>query len=101
MELPGSLLGTVPDLSGSWGCSLGTDEVVDPGAKVRKRSLDVSALSVTGTQEAGVENEQNPRSALEEKSGEHNPDPEEDLEARYDRHGGVIVFLDEGSNLVA
>lgn len=101
MKLLAGLLDTLPDLSRGRGSTLSTNEGVDTSTELGKRVLDMSALAVTSTEESSVENNEDPRSALEENSGEENTSPESDLKGGDDGHGSIIVLLDEGANLVS
>ena len=101
MELPGSLLGRLPSLARSRGSSLGSDQRVDTGAELGERVLDVAALGVASTEEGSVEDNQDPRSALEEDGRQQNAEPEKNLERRNNGHGSIVVLLDESTNLVS
>ena len=61
----------------------------------------MSALREAGTQEDRVDANQDPGPALEESGSEQQTNPEHDLEAGNDSHGGVVVLLDEEANLVS
>jgi hypothetical protein len=100
VELTSTTLDTVPDLSCGRRSALGTDEVIDTGLEHGERVLDVAALRESGAQECSVDGNQDPRAALEENSREQQADPKEDLEAGHDRHGHVVVLLNEGANSV-
>lgn len=100
MELAGAILDAVPDLAGGGGRALGADERVDAGAELGHGALDVGALRVAGAQEDGVEDEQDPRAALEQNGRQQDAAPQQDLEGRDNRHAGVVVLLDKGANLV-
>lgn len=101
MELPGSLLGRLPSLARGGGSSLGSDQRVDASGELSERVLHVAALSVASTQEGSVEDNEDPRSALEEDGRQENAEPEKDLERRDNRHGSIVVLLDESTNLVS
>lgn len=101
MELPGSLLGRLPSLARGRGSSLRSDQRVDTGAELGERVLDVTALSVARTEESSVEDNQDPRSALEEDGRQKNAEPEKNLERRDNGHGSIVVLLDESTNLVS
>lgn len=100
VELPSTALDTVPDLSCGRRSTLGTDEVIDTGLEHGEGVLNVAALRKSGAQEGGVDGNQDPRPALEQDSREQQADPKKDLEAGHDRHGHVIVLLNEGANSV-
>lgn len=100
MELLSTALDAVPDLPGNGGSALGADEGVDAGAELGEGVLHVGALGEAGAQEGSVEGDEDPRAALEQNGGEQQADPEEQLEARHDGHGRIIVLLDEDANLV-
>ena len=53
------------------------------------------ALGETGAEESGVEDNQDPRPALEEDGRQENAHPEGDFEGRHNRHGHVVVGLNE------
>lgn len=98
MELPGTALDTIPNLSGSRGCALSTDEVVNPCLESREGALDVGTLAETGAEEAAVDDQQDPASTLEQDRRHKETDPQRNLKARDNRHGRVIVLLDESAN---
>ena len=101
MELPGASLDTVPDLPGGGRSSLSSDERVDADAELLKGGLDVRALGEAGAEEGSVDAQQDPRAALEDDGGEQQTDPEEDLKAGDDGHGGVVVLLHEDADSVS
>lgn len=101
MELLAGLLDTLPDLSGGRGSTLSTDEGVDTSTELAERGLNMSALAVTSSEESSVQNNEDPRSALEENSGEENTSPESHLEVGDDSHRSIVVLLDESANLVS
>ncbi len=98
MELSGAVLDAFPDLPGRRRGALGTHEVVHPRLELAKRVLDVDALGEAGAQEDCVKDDKDPRSALEQEGGDEEAEPKEDLECRDDRHGAVVVLLDEAAN---
>lgn len=99
-ELAGVVLGVLPDLAGNGRGALGGDERVDADGELAEGGLDVAALGVASAEKGGVETEKDPGAALEEDGGEHNAEPEEDLEASDDGHGRVVVLLDKGADAV-
>lgn len=98
VELPGTALDTIPNLTSRWWGSLSAELAVDPRLESGEGVLDVGALAEAGADEDGVEGEQNPAAALEEDGGDEEADPQGDLEAGDDGHGHVIVLLDKGAN---
>ena len=98
MELPGAALDSVPDLASNRGSALGADKVINAGLELTERVLDMGALSETSPEEGGVECDQDPRAALEDDGAAEQANPQEDLQPRHDRHGRIIVLLDEGTN---
>lgn len=100
-ELASVVLDVVPDAAGGGGSALGTDKRVDASRELAERGLDVAALGVAGADKGRVDGEQDPRAALEQEGGEDDAEPEEDLEARHNRHGRVVVLLDKGANAVS
>lgn len=100
MELLGTTLDTVPDLSGDRGSALGTDKRLDAGVELSERVLDVGALGEASSEEGSVDGQEDPRSALEDDGREENADPEEDLEGGNNRHGRVIVLLNKSTDLI-
>lgn len=101
MELLGTVLDDLPDLARGRGSSLGADKRVDTSAELSERVLNMGALGETSTKEGSVEDNEDPRSALEENSGEEDTAPESDLEGGDNGHGSVIVLLDESTDLVS
>lgn len=101
MELLSSVLDNAPDLSSNRRGALGTNERVDTGRKAGEGILYVGALCVAGTQESSIQGDEDPRSALEENSGQEDAEPEEGLKGGDDGHGSVIVLLDKGANLIS
>lgn len=101
MELLSSVLDRVPNLSRGGRSTLGADEGVDASAELGERGLNMAALGEASAKEGSVEGKQDPRSSLEENGGEQEADPEEDLETRDNRHGGIVVLLHKGTNLVS
>lgn len=87
MELFSSVADVVPDLASDRRSSLSSNQRVDASAQVSKRSLNVSALRVAGTQEGGVDGEQDPGAALEEQGREQNAEPKKNLESCNHAHG--------------
>lgn len=100
MELLSATLDGVPDLTSCRGGALSADKGVHAGVELRERALDVGALGEAGSEEGSVDSEQDPGSSLEDDGGEENADPEEDLEGGDDRHGRIVVLLDESTNLI-
>ncbi len=95
MELSRGRLDGLPYLTGPGRGALGTDKVVEAGLELGERVLDVAALSIAGAEESGVDSEQDPRAALEENGPQNKANPQQNLEPRNDRHGAVIVLLNE------
>lgn len=95
MELAGTSLDSVPALARSRWHVLRADEVVAISLDLAERVLHMRALREASAEESSVDNQQDPRSGLEEDSGQEQADPQEDLESRHDRHGHVVVGLDE------
>lgn len=98
MELAKTTLEATPDLSCHRRCVLLADQRVATSLKHAERVLHVGALGESSSEEGGVKSNQDPRSALEEDSSQKESDPQEDLEARDNRHGHVVVGLNELSN---
>lgn len=71
---------------------------VDPGGQRVDGLLDEAALGNTRAEEDGVDGEQDPRALLEEERRAEHAEPETDLEEGNERHGAVIVLLDELAN---
>lgn len=100
-ELASVVLDGIPDLAGDGRGALGGHERVDPDGKLAERGLDVAILGVSATEEDGVETEKDPGAALEENGRQNDAEPEQNLEARDDGHGRVVVLLDKGANSVS
>ena len=98
VELSGTTLDTLPDLTGDRRGALRTDQIVDLGLEQAEALLDVAALGETSADEGGVDGEQDPAAALEEDGGQEQADPEQDLETRDNQHGCIVVLLDEAAN---
>lgn len=101
MKLASGVLDGGPNLLGGRGGTLSTNKRVDTGAEVRHGVLNVAALGESCTQESGIKTEQDPRAALEHNGGEKNANPQEDLQARDNGHGSIVVLLDESANFVS
>ena len=100
MELPDTVLESLPHLAGSGGSALGANERVHTGTEQGERLAEVRALGVAGAEEDGVQGDEDPRPALEEDGGQEHAEPEEDLESRDDRHARGVVLLAEVANLL-
>lgn len=98
VELAGSSLDTVPDLSGRRRGVLLSNSRVNSGTELADSVLHVSALRKTSTEEGSVKGQQDPRSALEQDGGQEKTGPEKDLQTRHDSHGGVVIGLHEVTN---
>lgn len=95
VELARTHFDAVPDLAGGgWGRLVG-GERVDTGLEQAERILGVAALGDTSAKEGSVETQEDPRTALEKDGSEQEANPEENLEGRDNRHGGVVVCLDK------
>lgn len=100
MELTGKALDGLPSLASSGRSALSANEVVDASLKVAERVLDVAALSEAGAEEDGVDDDQDPRAALEEDDVEEDTEPEDELNVGDNRHGRIVVLLNETANRV-
>lgn len=100
MELTGKALDGLPSLTSSRRGALSANEVVDAGLEGAERVLNVAALSKAGAKEDGVDDEQDPGAALEDNGREEDTDPEEELNVGNDRHGRIVVLLNETANRV-
>lgn len=100
VELAGASLDGLPSLAGGRGSALVADSGVDTGLKKSERVLDVGALGEASTEESGVDGNQDPGAALEGDGREQEANPEKNLERGHNRHGGIVVLLDESANLV-
>lgn len=59
------------------------------------------ALGVARAEECSVENNEDPRPALEKQGSKQDAAPEENLKESDNRHGGVIVLLHKGANPIS
>lgn len=100
MELTGKALDGLPSLTSSRRGALSANEVVDADLKVAERVLDVAALSKAGAEEDGVDDDQDPGAALEEDDVEEDTEPEDELNVGNNRHGRIVVLLNETANRV-
>lgn len=93
--LPDDVLEGSPCLSGGWGSALVSELGIDSSSELGDGSLDEAALCIAGAEEDSVDNEQNPGSSLEEKSGTEDAEPQSDFENGNERHARIVVLLDE------
>ena len=93
-----TVLDHVPHLPGHGRRTLSANERVHACAELGEGVLDVAALGVASAEESGVEDNQDPRAALEEDGGKEDADPEEYLQRGDDRHGRIVVLLDKDTN---
>lgn len=98
MELAGTVLNKLPSRSRSRRSTLSTSQVVKTRLQQSERVLHVRALGESSSEEDGVDSEDSPRPTLEEDGGQEQSAPEGNLQDRHDRHGKVVIFLDEVSN---
>lgn len=61
-------------------------------------TLYEAALTVSGTDEDGVDGQKDPASLGEKDGGEENPEPQSELERGDQGHAGIIVLLHETTN---
>lgn len=93
------VLDCLPTLSdGRWDIGV-LDLLVDAGSQLGKGTLDELALGESRAQEDCVDAQQDPGAFAERQGGEEQAYPQEDLEQGDQKHGSVIVFLDEATDL--
>lgn len=98
IELANDGLNGIPDLAGLRGSALVSDSRVDASLELGQTVLDVRALAIASTDESSVDDDQDPGAALEEKRGEEDADPQDQLEPADNGHGKVVVLLNESPN---
>jgi hypothetical protein len=94
------VLERLPSLSRSRRRALVRKLGINAGGELGDGALDESALRDAGTEEDGVDAEQDPRALLEKKRRAENTEPESNLKDSNERHAAIVVFLDELSNHV-
>lgn len=87
-----------PTLAGGRGSALVGKLGINTSSQLVDGVLDEAALRNAGTEEDGVDGEQDPGPFLEEKRGANNAEPEGNLEHGDEGHGAIIVLLDELAN---
>jgi len=92
------VLKRLPSLSGSRGSALVRKLGINAGGELRDGALDESALGNASTEEDGVDDEQDPRTLLEEKCRAKDTEPEGNLKDGNKRHAAIVVLLDKFSN---
>lgn len=107
VELAGTTLDTLPDLSSRWWDTLSSDKGINTGTDALELSTNEGGLRIAGSQESSVDGEQEPRALGEDNSRSEETAPEEDLKDSNEAHGEVVVLLDkladgigEGGSLV-
>ena len=98
VECSRTALNTFPNLPGRRGSGLRTDEGVDSCLQLSELAFDEGALSESGSEEGGVDGDQNPRTLAECDGGEEESAPEKDFEDGDESHGRIIVLLNELPN---
>ena len=71
---------------------------VSTGAQMLDHALNETALADTGTEESGVQGQDDPAAASEDDGGAQHAEPQGQLEASDERHAGIVVFLDEAAD---
>lgn len=69
--------------------------LVDAGSSLSKGALHELTLGEPGSQEDGIDSQEDPGTLAECKSREKEAEPKENLERSDQHHGGVIVLLDK------
>lgn len=93
-----AILETTPALSDGRREVLTVGNSVTASAELVDGRLHKGALVETGSEEDGVDSDQNPRALLEEESREEQTEPESDLEDSNKGHGRIVVVLNEVAN---
>lgn len=99
-SLTDDVLEGTPGLASGWRSALVGKLGIDAGGKLGNGTLDEGALSVAGTEEDGVDNDQDPRSLLEEKGRAEHAEPKGNLEDSNKGHAAVVVLLYELANSI-
>lgn len=60
----------------------------------------MAALGITGPKKSGVNGNQDPGAALPEDGAQEETSPNGDLKTRDDRHGSIVVLLDESTDRI-
>lgn len=94
-------LDCVPTLSDSRGHVLAVGNGITTGGELVDSLLDECALVEASSEEDGVDDDEDPRTLLEEESGTEQTEPESDLKDGYEGHRRVVVILDEVANRVS
>lgn len=92
------ILDSLPSLLGNWRDVLSVGKTITTSSNLLNGSLHESALRDAGTEEDGVESEDDPAALDEEDGGSEKTEPESELECGDKRHAGVVVLLDETAN---
>jgi hypothetical protein len=101
VELTTAGLDALPCLAQSRRSTLLANSSIDASVELANSGLHVRALGETSANESSVEHKQDPRTTLEEDCGDEKTNPEQHFEGRDDRHGHVVVRLDEVTNSIS
>jgi hypothetical protein len=101
MSLFDEALDRVPCLPGDWWCGLIGQRGINFRGQVLHALLHKGALSVTGAEESGIQDNEDPCTLLEENCGEEDAEPKGDFEEGDESHGAIIVVFDKFANGVA
>jgi len=91
-------LETTPALSDGRRQVLAVGNSVTASAQLVDGGLHEGALVEASSEEDSVDNKQDPRALLEEKTREEQTEPESDLENSDKGHGRIVVVLNEVAN---
>lgn len=94
-------LDSLPSLADGWWHVLSVGNGVTAGAELVDGTLDKGALVEASAEEDGIDDDEDPSTLLEEKSGAKEAEPEDDLEDGDDGHAEVVVVLDKVTDGVA
>lgn len=98
VSLLGDTLDLVPHVARSRGHVLPVRKSVTASTQLVEHTLNESALRDAGTDEDGVDGDEDPAALLEEKSRAEETEPESNFEPSDQGHAGIVVLLDEAAN---
>ena len=90
----------IPTLADAGGDILRAENGVHASIELGERVLKMGALGKSGSQEDGIDGDENPGPALEEDCRYQETDPYGNFEPCDDRHGTAIIFLNKPADFV-
>lgn len=96
--LANDVLEGLPTLANSRRGALVGDLCIDASGHLADGALDEAALRKAGSEENGVDRNENPRALLEKKGRSEDAEPEEDFKDGNESHAGIVILLHKLAN---